>query len=335
MQESLLSVRNLCTYFLNNKKIVRAVDGVSFDVRRGEIFGLVGESGCGKSATCRSLIRLIQSSGQIVNGQILYGGRDIVQMSESEMNQIRGREIGMIFQEPMNTLNPVTTVGTQLSEVLRPLKLGRKEEKRRAVEMLRLVGIASPENRLRDYPHQFSGGMRQRAMIAIALAAQPKLLLADEPTTALDVTIQDQIIKLLLGLREQLSMSMILVTHDLGVASRMCDRMAVMYAGHIMELSDAHGLFYNPCHPYTIGLMRSMPLVGKDRKLEPIGGMPPDLSQSIVGCPFAPRCNHVRECCLKKLPELREIVPGHHSRCYFAEELNGEGIMAQLRKAVD
>ena len=335
MQESLLSVRNLCTYFLNNKKIVRAVDGVSFDVRRGEILGLVGESGCGKSATCRSLIRLIQSSGEIVNGQILYDGRDIVRMSEREMNQIRGREIGMIFQEPMNTLNPVTTVGTQLTEVFRSLKLKRKEEKRRAIEMLRHVGIASPESRLNDYPHQFSGGMRQRAMIAIALAAQPKLLLADEPTTALDVTIQDQIIKLLLSLREQLSMSMILVTHDLGVASRMCDRIAVMYAGHIMELADAHNLFYNPRHPYTLGLMRSMPLAGKGRKLEPIGGMPPDLSQEIVACPFAPRCSYAKECCLKAMPELREIASGHFSRCYFAEKLDGESFLTQQKKVMN
>lgn len=335
MQESLLSVRDLRTYFLNGNKIVRAVDGVSFDVRKGEIFGVVGESGCGKSATCRSLIRLIQSSGEIVGGQILYGDRDIVKLSEREMNRIRGREIGMIFQEPMNTLNPVTTVGTQLTEVFKPLKLGREEEKRRAIEMLRLVGIASPETRLKDYPHQFSGGMRQRAMIAIALAAQPKLLLADEPTTALDVTIQDQIIKLLLDLRERLEMSMILVTHDLGVASRMCDRLAVMYAGHIMELTSAHDLFYNPRHPYTLGLMRSMPLAGKGHRLEPIGGMPPDLSREIRGCPFAPRCSRAQKRCMEELPELREIAPKHASRCHFAEALEGESFLNQTRRTVD
>lgn len=331
MQETLLSVRDLHTYFLNGKKIVRAVDGVSFDVHKGEIFGLVGESGCGKSATCRSLIRLIQSSGEIVGGQILYGGRDLVGLSEREMHRIRGREIGMIFQEPMNTLNPVATVGVQLTEVFRPLKLGREEEKRRAIEMLRLVGIASPETRLKDYPHQFSGGMRQRAMIAIALAAQPKLLLADEPTTALDVTIQDQIIKLLLDLRERLGMSMILVTHDLGVASRMCDRLAVMYAGRIMELAGAHDLFYQPRHPYTLGLMRSMPLAGKGNKLEPIGGMPPDLSAEIRGCPFAPRCNRAQKRCMEELPELRAIVPEHFSRCHFAEQLDGESFLSQTK----
>ena len=335
MQDTLLSVRDLRTYFLNGKKIVRAVDGVSFDVNRGEIFGLVGESGCGKSATCRSLIRLIQSSGEIVGGQILYGGRDIAQMSEKEMMGIRGREIGMIFQEPMNTLNPVTTVGLQLTEVYRHMKLSRAEQRRRAVEMLRLVGIASPETRLKDYPHQFSGGMRQRAMIAIALAAQPKLLLADEPTTALDVTIQDQIIKLLLELRDRLSMSMILVTHDLGVASRMCDRIAVMYAGHIMKLTTSHDLFYQPRHPYTLGLMRSMPLAGKGTRLEPIKGMPPDLSQEIPGCPFAPRCSMAQDRCLKELPELRQIAPGHQTRCHLAERLEGQSFLNATRKAVD
>lgn len=335
MQDTLLSVRDLCTYFLNGKKIVRAVDGVSFDVHKGEIFGLVGESGCGKSATCRSLIRLIQSTGEIVSGQILYGDKDIAKLSERDMMSIRGREIGMIFQEPMNTLNPVTTVGSQLMEVFRPLKLSKEEQRARAIEMLRLVGIASPENRLKDYPHQFSGGMRQRAMIAIALAAQPKLLLADEPTTALDVTIQDQIIKLLLDLRDKLSMSMILVTHDLGVASRMCDRIAVMYAGHIMELTTGHELFYSPRHPYTLGLMRSMPLAGKGVKLEPIGGMPPDLSQPIKGCPFAPRCSRARDLCMETLPSLREIAPGHQTRCHFAEDLEGESFLSQIRKAVN
>ena len=257
MQESLLSVRNLCTYFLNNKKIVRAVDGVSFDVRRGEILGLVGESGCGKSATCRSLIRLIQSSGEIVNGQILYDGRDIVRMSEREMNQIRGREIGMIFQEPMNTLNPVTTVGTQLTEVFRSLKLKRKEEKRRAIEMLRLVGIASPESRLNDYPHQFSGGMRQRAMIAIALAAQPKLLLADEPTTALDVTIQDQILDLLMRLRREYDLSYLFISHDLNVIYQCCDRVIVMQKGQIVEENTVDDLFDHPEHPYTKQLLKA------------------------------------------------------------------------------
>ncbi|MBQ8536796.1 MAG: ABC transporter ATP-binding protein [Clostridia bacterium] len=335
MQEPLMSVRDLRTYFLNGKKIVRAVDGVSFDVMKGEIFGLVGESGCGKSATCRSLIRLIQSSGEIVGGQILYDNKDIAQLSEKAMASIRGREIGMIFQEPMNTLNPVTTVGSQLMEVFRPLKLSREDQTRRAVEMLRLVGIASPQTRLKDYPHQFSGGMRQRAMIAIALAAQPKLLLADEPTTALDVTIQDQIIKLLLQLRDQLHMSMILVTHDLGVASRMCNRIAVMYAGRIMELAPARDLFYTPRHPYTLGLMRSMPLSGKGVRLEPISGMPPNLAQEIKGCPFAPRCAYASDRCCTELPELQEIAPGHSTRCHHAQALEGESFLTQTRKAVN
>ena len=284
MQQPLLRVRELCTYFLNNKKIVRAVDGVSFDVNKGEIFGLVGESGCGKSATCRSLIRLVQSTGEIVGG-------------EKRMAEIRGKEIGMIFQEPMNTLNPLTTIGTQLREAYLHKNLTKAEMTEKAVEMMRLVGIPDPVMRLGDYPHQFSGGMRQRAMIAIALAAQPELLLADEPTTALDVTIQDQIVRLLLELREKLSMSMILVTHDMGVASRMCDRIAVMYAGHIVEMTTSHELFYNPRHPYTLGLMRSMPLAGKGVRLEPIQGTPPDLSNQIIGCPFAPRCKMACERC--------------------------------------
>ncbi len=332
--EVLLSVQDLYTYFLNGKRIVRAVSGVSFDVKKGEIFGLVGESGCGKSATCRSIIGLLQASGEIVGGKIIYNGQDLANMPERALNQIRGREIGMRFQEPMNTLNPVTTVGTQLREAYAPLRLGRDEEKRRAVQMLQLVGIASPEERLNEYPHQFSGGMRQRAMIAIALAAQPKLLLADEPTTALDVTIQDQIIKLLLELRDKLSMSMILVTHDLGVASGMCDRIAVMYAGHIVELANAHDLFYTPRNPYTIGLMRSMPLAGKGKKLEPIGGTPPDLATEIRGCPFAPRCSYATERCHNKLPELREIAPEHMTRCHEAEKLSGESFLEQAKKAV-
>ncbi len=327
MAESLLSVRELRTYFLNNKKIVRAVDGVSFDVNKGEIFGLVGESGCGKSATCRSLIRLVQSTGEIVGGEILYKGKDLVTLSEKKMAEVRGREIGMIFQEPMNTLNPLTTIGTQLSEVFTHKKLSKEEIRQRAIEMMRLVGIPEPALRLKDYPHQFSGGMRQRAMIAIALAAQPELLLADEPTTALDVTIQDQIIRLLLELREKLSMSMILVTHDMGVASRMCDRIAVMYAGHIMEMTTSHQLFYAPRHPYTLGLMRSMPLAGKGIRLEPIQGTPPDLSNEIVGCPFAPRCKMACERCRQEMPLLREVEPGHLSACHRAEDLIGESFL--------
>jgi oligopeptide/dipeptide ABC transporter ATP-binding protein len=327
MQQPLLRVRELCTYFLNNKKIVRAVDGVSFDVNKGEIFGLVGESGCGKSATCRSLIRLVQSTGEIVGGEILYKGQDLVQLPEKRMAEIRGKEIGMIFQEPMNTLNPLTTIGTQLREAYLHKNLTKAEMTEKAVEMMRLVGIPDPVMRLGDYPHQFSGGMRQRAMIAIALAAQPELLLADEPTTALDVTIQDQIVRLLLELREKLSMSMILVTHDMGVASRMCDRIAVMYAGHIVEMTTSHELFYNPRHPYTLGLMRSMPLAGKGVRLEPIQGTPPDLSNQIIGCPFAPRCKMACERCRGEMPVLQETEPGHLSACHRAEDLAGESFL--------
>lgn len=326
MQENLLEVRGLQTWFRNGKKTVHAVQDVSFDVKQGEILGLVGESGCGKSATCRSLIRLVQAGGDIVGGSILYAGKDIVRLSEHEMHAIRGSEIAMIFQEPMNTLNPVLTVGAQLMETLRRQGMNKQQKQARATEMLRMVGIAEPERRLHEYPHQFSGGMRQRAMIAIALAARPKLLLADEPTTALDVTIQDQIIKLLLHLKNQLSMSMILVTHDLGVASQLCDRIAVMYAGRMMEIASTRDLFDSPGHPYTRGLIRSIPLGGKGERLIPIQGTPPNLAEPIPGCPFAPRCDMAQENCFRALPAFSQPVPGHQVRCHYAHLTHSEGI---------
>jgi oligopeptide/dipeptide ABC transporter ATP-binding protein len=331
--ETLLEVNELRSWFIGRNYTIRAVDGVSFTVQKGEILGLVGESGCGKSATCRSLIRLLQAPGRIVGGSILYDGIDIAKTSEKQMGGIRGREIGMIFQEPMNTLNPVTTIGTQLMETMSGKKMTRKEKFEKAVRQLYMMGIPAPEKRMADYPHQFSGGMRQRAMIAIALASKPKLLLADEPTTALDVTIQDQIIKLLLSLRDQLDMSMILVTHDLGVAAQMCDRIAVMYAGHIMECASAGNLLRNPRHPYTRGLLRSLPSQSsRGHKLTPINGAPPDLSKEISGCPFAPRCFMAKPPCTVQFPAIKMIAKGHEICCHFADETEHAALSSDAAK---
>lgn len=329
MSNTLLEVKDLKTYFKMKGRALKAADGVSFSVREGETFGLVGESGCGKSTTCRSLIRLIHKPGRIVGGEILYKGNDIVKMSEKELEKLRGREIGMIFQEPMTALNPVLKVKEQLMESFKEDGLSKSDKYQKAVDLLKLVGIPSPEQRMEAYPFQFSGGMRQRTMIAIALASQPNLLLADEPTTALDVTIQDQIIKLLNQLKKKLNMSMILVTHDLGAAAQMCDRIAVMYGGMIMENADVLTLFSTPRHPYTLGLLGSIAVnAEKGSKLKPIKGAPPDLANMPQGCPFAPRCQYCEEICKKELPELREILPGHWSRCHCVEKLKqSQGII--------
>lgn len=324
--DALLEVTELQTYFFAKDQTVRAVNKVSFSIRSGETFGLVGESGCGKSVTCRSLLRLVREPGRIVGGSIKYKGIELLTLSSEEMRKIRGREIGMIFQEPMTALNPVLKIKEQIFEALEEFNLTKKQKRERALELLRLVGIASPEQRLEEYSHQFSGGMRQRAMIAIALAAKPKILLADEPTTALDVTIQDQIMKLMNRLKEELRMSMILVTHDLGVVAQMCDRVAVMYAGQIVEITDTVTLFSAPRHPYTIGLINSLPQdKGKGSQLEPIQGSPPDLASLGPGCPFSPRCQFVGDICQIECPELKQIAQGHHSRCHYIEKLNGIG----------
>ena len=322
--DTILEIVELKTYFFAKDSTVKAVDGVSFNIQAGETFGLVGESGCGKSALCRSIIRLVHEPGRIVSGQINYKGKDIVKLSENEMRAIRGKQIGMIFQEPMTALNPVLKIKEQIFESFTGMGMTKKQKYDRAIELLRLVGIPSPKIRIEEYAHQFSGGMRQRAMIAIALAAQPKVLLADEPTTALDVTIQDQIIKLINGIKEKLGMSVILVTHDLGVVSQMCDRVAVMYAGLIMEMTDTVTLFSTPRHPYTLGLISSLP-TGKEKggKLEPIQGAPPDLGNLGPGCPMEPRCKFVGEKCKTELPEIREISKGHFSRCHYIEKMDG------------
>jgi oligopeptide/dipeptide ABC transporter ATP-binding protein len=319
--ESLLRVRDLHTYFSSGGSTVRAVNGVSFEVMRGETFGLVGESGCGKTAVCRSISRLIRAPGKIVRGSIEYNGTEILGLGDEAMRKLRGREISMIFQEPMTALNPVIPVKTQIEEVL-DKSLSKKEKHGRVLELLRLVGIPNPEKRMHEYIHQFSGGMRQRAMIAIALAGNPRLLLADEPTTALDVTIQNQIMQLINKLKEQMGMSIILVTHDLGVVSQMCDFVAVMYAGHIMEFCDTVTLFESPRHPYTWGLLSSMPRESS-RPLEPINGAPPNLARLPPGCPFAPRCRFKEEICAREISPLEELGPRHSSRCRFHEKLKG------------
>ena len=324
MSDILLEVKDLRTHFITGENTVKAVNGVSFSVRRGETFGLLGESGCGKSATCRSITRLINPPGKIIGGEILYEGTDLLKLPMDKLRRLRGREISMIFQEPMTALNPVLPIRTQIFESLDP-QMSRAQKQARALELMHLVGIPSPEKRIDEYIHQFSGGMRQRAMIAIALASQPRLLLADEPTTALDVTIQDQIMKLIGGLKERMNMSVILVTHDLGVVSQMCDRVAVMYAGHVMELCDTVTLFFHPRHPYTHGLFRSLPHgKGTRTRLKPIAGAPPSLENLPAGCPFEPRCDWAEECCRAGLPPLTEVAEGHFARCYFYAKLPDE-----------
>jgi oligopeptide/dipeptide ABC transporter ATP-binding protein len=320
---AVLKVKDLQTYFRTKEETIKAVNGVSFDLRAGETFGLVGESGCGKSVTCRSIVRLIRPPGEIISGSVYYNGVELNSLSEEKMRKIRGKEIGMVFQEPMTALNPVLRIKEQIFEAFEGKGYTGVEKYDRAINALQMVGIPSPKERIEEYAHQFSGGMRQRAMIAIALAAEPKILLADELTTALDVTIQDQIMKLLNHLRQQLGMSIILVTHDLGVVAQMCDRLAVMYAGFVMEICDVVTLFASPRHPYTYGLICSLPQSSAlGRKLKPIGGSPPDLGALPSGCPFVPRCEFKEDLCSRTLPELQEIKPGHFSRCHCLEKMD-------------
>ena len=320
--KEILKVENLKVAFSMNGQTVKAVNGVSFAIQEGETFGFVGESGCGKSTTSRALVRLLPEKASIPEGSVLYNGVDILQLSEEELRKIRGREIGMIFQDPMTALNPVLTIQQQLYEQFTDPGIGRKEKERRAIEMLQLVGIPSPEKRLHEYINQFSGGMRQRAMIAIALASKPHLLIADEPTTALDVTIQDQIIKLINRLKRELGMSVLLITHDLGVVSQMCDKVVVMYAGYFVETADTLSLFSKPLHPYTKGLIDALPAAGqKWKKLRPIEGSTPNLAEIPAGCPFAQRCFCSETICSESLPEMREVETGHFSRCHFPEKM--------------
>jgi oligopeptide transport system ATP-binding protein len=319
-----LSVRNLKTQFFTRAGVVFAVDDVSFDVMPGETIGIVGESGCGKSVTSLSIMRLIPSPpGRIVGGEILLNvdgkTRDLAKISDREMRQVRGNDIAMIFQDPMTSLNPVYTVGNQIAESLMlHLDLSADEAERRAIELLKRVGIPAAEQRIHAYPHQFSGGMRQRVMIAIALACNPKVLIADEPTTALDVTIQAQILELMGGLNRDFGTAIVLITHDLGVVAEVCQRVIVMYAGKIVEQGSAKDLFTNPQHPYTIGLLRSIPRLGERVKdtLATIGGLPPDLLAPPTGCRFRPRCPRRQELCEQE-PPLAETQPGQRAACWF------------------
>jgi len=326
---TLLDVRNLQTHFSTRGGVVRAVDGVSWDVQEGETVALVGESGCGKSVTALSIMRLIAPpAGRIAGGQVLFKGRDLLALSEEEMRHVRGREIGMVFQEPMTSLNPVLTIGRQLTEGLEiHLGMSQADARKRAEEMLGLVGIPDAGRRLRQYPHQFSGGMRQRMMIAMALACNPSLVLADEPTTALDVTIQAQILELMKDLSRRLGVAMLIITHNLGVVARYADRVNVMYAGRIIERGTAPDIYHAPRHPYTLGLLRSVPRLDEPRRsrLAPIEGQPPDLTRLPPGCAFAPRCAFRVERCAQEVPPLAPIgAPGHVSACWEAARLERE-----------
>src|SRR5437660_8096802 len=323
---TLLEVRSLTTEFVTRGGVVRAVDGVSWDVREGETVALVGESGCGKSVSALSIMRLVAApAGRIVGGQILFKGRDLLRLGEEEMRRVRGREIGMVFQEPMTSLNPVLNIGRQLTEGLEiHLKLSPTDARRRAEELLAMVGISDPGRRLRQFPHQFSGGMRQRIMIAMALACDPALVLADEPTTALDVTIQAQILELMKSLSRRLGAAIMMITHNLGVVARYADRVNVMYAGKIVERGTAREIYANPRHPYTLGLLRSVPRLDEPRraKLQPISGQPPDLSRLPVGCSFAPRCAFAIDRCREEEPGLEPVAADHLSACWLANELH-------------
>ena len=322
---SILKVRDLKTHFFTQDGVVRAVDGVSFEVSQGETLAIVGESGCGKSVTSLSILRLIQAeTGRIVEGAIEFEGRDLVKLSEDEMRSIRGHEISMIFQEPMTSLNPVLTIGTQIAEnVVRHMGVSWKQGLDRAQEMLELVGIADARRRLSEYPHQLSGGMRQRVMIAIALSCNPKVLIADEPTTALDVTIQAQILDLMIELKQKIDAAIILITHDLGVVAETAQRVVVMYAGRKVEEATVEELFENPLHPYTRGLMRAVPRLdidaeaeGRRARLQEIPGLVPVLTQPIPGCAFAPRCTFATDRCHAERPPLVESRPGHVAACW-------------------
>ena len=331
----LLQVKNLKTYFFTEDGVVKAVDGVDFDVLPGEILGLVGESGCGKSVTSFSVLQLIDNPGRIVDGQILFKDTDLLKLSEAEMVGMRGNLISMIFQQPQSSLNPVFTVGAQIAEVFQIHKDIKKDEAwNEAVKLLKLVGIPDAERKAKAYPHEMSGGQAQRVMIAMALALKPELLIADEPTTALDVTIQAQILDLMLDLRDQMGTSIILITHDLGLIAETADRVAVMYAGQIIEQADIEPIFDNPMHPYTKGLIASVPILGHVQEhLEVIPGSVPNLVNMPPGCRFAPRCRarleHGLEICKQTEPALKEYQSGHTVRCWLYQD--GENHVAPLK----
>jgi oligopeptide/dipeptide ABC transporter ATP-binding protein len=318
-RQPLLTVEDLRVQFWTSRGTVHAVNGISFDVAPGDTLGIVGESGCGKSVTSLALLGILPRAGKVTSGTAMFGDRDLFRLSDRELRRIRGRDIAMIFQDPMTSLNPVLTIGRQIREALDThFDLSKAEANKRVADLLDQVGIPSSELRLKDYPHQFSGGMRQRAMIAMALACEPKLLIADEPTTALDVTIQAQILDLLRKLVEDRETALILITHDLGVVAGMCERVNVMYAGMFMETGSAEQLFGRPRHPYTLGLLQSVPRLDAERKtrLQPIEGAPRDMLRPPQACPFQPRCRFEVEQSREEVPPLRELEPGHMVACF-------------------
>ncbi len=322
---TLLEVKNLKTHFFTDDGVVRAVDGITYDLEEGETIGLVGESGCGKSVSALSLLRLIPTPpGRIVDGEVWFEGENLLKVDEDEIRHIRGNRIAMIFQEPMTSLNPVLTIGRQLTEALElHMHMDRRAATRRAIELLEMVGIPSAASRIKDYPHQFSGGMRQRVMIAMGLSCNPRLLLADEPTTALDVTIQAQILEIMAKLSAEFGTAVIIITHNLGVIARYARRVNVMYAGKIVESSTSREVYGNPKHPYTLGLLKSVPRLDQVRKskLNPIEGFPPDLVHMPPGCSFFPRCEHRSEKCHQEEPPLMLVGEKHYSACWHADEV--------------
>ena len=323
----LLCVRDLETRFYTQDGIVKAVNGISYDLDEGGTLGIVGESGCGKSVSVLSMMRLIPSPpGKITGGQVLFEERDLLEMDLEQMRHVRGNRIAMVFQDPMTSLNPVLTIGRQVSEALElHMGMDRNQALRRSIELLEMVGIPTAEDRVRDYPHQFSGGMRQRVMIAMALSCNPQILIADEPTTALDVTIQAQIVELVKRLREEIGMAVIWITHDLGVVAGLVDKVNVMYAGYIVEMGPVKQIYHRPRHPYTIGLLGSLPRLDEEQhaKLTSIEGLPPDLVAPPPGCPFAPRCDYVSDRCLTENPQLEMVGLDHRAACWNVDQTAG------------
>ncbi|MFA9465048.1 MAG: ABC transporter ATP-binding protein [Velocimicrobium sp.] len=322
--EPILTVENLKTSFMTSNGEVQAVRGVTFHVDKGEILGIVGESGSGKSVTSMSILRLLSDTAKIVDGKVMFGGNDLTRVSQKSMREIRGEKVAMIFQDPMSSLNPLISVGEQVAEMIRVhhKNLEKAELKKRVLELFAQVRIPEPEKRYKAYPHEFSGGMRQRVMIAMALANQPELLIADEPTTALDVTIQDQILKQLRALQKEYGTSIIFITHDLGVVAELCERVIVMYGGLIMEEAKIDDIFENPKHPYTLGLLQSIPAIDQDKaeRLSPIPGSPPDMTKPPKGCPFAPRCPYARQICANECPDYVQIDDTHRSMCWLLDK---------------
>ena len=327
MSEYLVNIKNERLSFFTPAGEVKALNDVSLHLKEGEVLGIVGESGSGKSVTAYSLMGLTAYPGRLIGGSIEFNGHEIGKMNEAQMRKIRGEEISLIFQDPMTSLNPVYTIGNQICEmILLHTKKTKQEARERAKELLTLVGINEPEKRLKQYPHELSGGMRQRVMIAIALACEPKLLIADEPTTALDVTIQAQILELMMELKKKLGMAIIMITHDLGVVASMCDRIAVMYAGKVVEYGTTDDIFYRPSHEYTKGLLRSIPRLDEKEKtrLVPIEGSPVDMLNPPAGCPFAPRCESCMKICLRQMPEYTDLSDIHYSACWLLQKAEFE-----------